>query len=86
MLKDYRLSLENLAGAPPKTKAALIRSLLPKIEALLNSGHSFKDIWETLGNEGLQMTYHVFHMTVWRARKKHEANRRKQLGKTGQTL
>ena len=85
MLKDYRLSLEKLAGAPPKTKAALIRSLLPKIEALLDSEHSFKDIWEALGNEGLQMTYHVFHMTVWRARKKHEANRRQQLGKTGQT-
>ena len=76
MLKDYRLSLEKLAGAPPKTKAALIRSLLPKIEALLNSGHSFKDILEALGNEGLQMTSHVFHMTFWRARKKHEANRR----------
>src|SRR5260370_6269646 len=30
---------------------------------------SLKDIWEALGNEGLQMTYHVFHMTVWRARK-----------------
>lgn len=86
MLKDYRLSLEKLASAPPKTKAALIRSLLAKIEALLNSGHSFKDIWEALGNEGLQMTYHVFHMTVWRARKKHEANRPPQLGKTGQTL
>ena len=69
ILKDYRLSLEKLAGAPPKTKAALIRSLLPRIEAVLNSGHSFKDIWEALGNEGLRMTYHVFHMTVWRARK-----------------
>ena len=68
MLKDYRLSLEKLANAPPKTKAALIRSLSPGIEAALNSGHSFKDIWEALGNEGLQMTYHVFHMTVWRAR------------------
>jgi hypothetical protein len=53
----------------PKTKAALIRSLLPGIEAARNSGQSLKDIWEALGNEGLQMTYHVFHMTVWRARK-----------------
>src|SRR6266404_4839912 len=39
------------------------------IEAALHSGQSLKDIWEALGNEGLQMTYHVFHMTVWRARK-----------------
>jgi hypothetical protein len=69
MQKDYRPCLEKLAGAPPKSKAALIRSLLPGIEAALHSGQSLKDIWEALGNEGLQMTYHVFHMTVWRARK-----------------
>ena len=69
MQKDYRPCLEKLAGAPPKSKAALIRSLLPGIEAALHSGQSLKDIWEALGNEGLQMTYYVFHMTVWRARK-----------------
>ena len=69
MQKDYRPCLEKLAGAPPKSKAALIRSLLPGIEAALHSGQSLKDIWEALGNEGLQMTYHGFHMAVWRARK-----------------
>src|SRR6266700_704541 len=69
MQKDYRPCLEKLAGAPPKRKAALIRSLLPGIEAAIHSGQSLKDIWEALGNEGLQMTYHVFHMTVWRARR-----------------
>jgi len=69
MQKDYRPCLEKLVGAPPKRKAALIRSLLPGIEAALHSGQSLKDIWEALGNEGLEMTYHVFHMTVWRARK-----------------
>ena len=69
MQKGYRPCLEKLAGAPPKRKAALIRSLLPGIEAALHSGQSLKDIWEALRNEGLQMTYHVFHMTVWRARK-----------------
>ncbi len=69
MQKDYRSCLDKLAGAPPKRKAALIRSLLPGIEAALHSGQNLKDIWEALGHEGLQMTYHVFHMTVWRARK-----------------
>src|SRR5258708_18884951 len=68
MQKDYRPCLEKLAGAPPTRKAALIRSLLPGIEAALHSGQRLKAIWEALGNEGLQMTYHVFHMTVWRAR------------------
>ena len=40
MQKDYRLCLEKLAGTIPKRKAALIRSLLPGIEAALNSGQS----------------------------------------------
>jgi hypothetical protein len=69
MLKNYRLCLEKLAGAPPKKKAAVTRSLLPGIEAALNSGQSLKDIWEALRNEGLQMSYCAFHMTVSRARK-----------------
>ena len=69
MQKDYRLCLEKLAGTIPKRKAALIRSLLPGIEAALNSGQSLKDIWEVLGSEGLQMSYHGFHKAVWRARK-----------------
>jgi hypothetical protein len=69
MQKDYRRCLEKLAGASPKRKAALIRSLLPGIEAALNSGQSLKEIWEALGSEGLQMSYRVFHITVSRARK-----------------
>jgi len=69
MQKDYRRCLDKLAGAPPKRKAALIRSLLPGIEAALNSGQSLKEIWEALGSEGLLMSYRVFHITVSRARK-----------------
>ena len=70
MQKDYRHCLDELAGAVPKRKAPLIRSLLPGIEAALNSGQSLKDIWEALGNEGLQMSYHGFHKAVWRAERK----------------
>jgi len=70
MQKDYRHCLDELAGAVPKRKAALIRSLLPGIEAALNSGQSLRDIWEALGNEGLQMSYHGFHKAVWRAERK----------------
>ena len=69
MQKDYRRCLDKLAEASPKRKAALIRSLLPGIEAALNSGQSLKEIWEALGSEGLQMSYRVFHITVSRARK-----------------
>ena len=69
MQKDYRQCLDKLAGAVPETKAALIRSLLPGIEAAANSGQSLKKIWEALATEGLQMSYHSFHKAVWRARR-----------------
>ena len=69
MLKDYRSSIEELTATTPKKKAALIRSLLPTIQAALRSGQTLKDIWETLRNQGLNMGYHVFQMTLWRARK-----------------
>src|SRR5260370_4708628 len=70
MQKQNRHCLDELAGAVPKRRAALIRSLLPGIEAALNSGQSLKDIWEALETEGLQVSYHTFHMAVWRARRK----------------
>lgn len=69
MLKDYRSSIEELTATTPKKKAALIRSLLPTIEAALRSGQTLKDIWETLGKQGLNVGYHVFQMTLWRARR-----------------
>ena len=73
--KDYRRCLEELAAAPPKRKAALIRSLLPGIEAALTSGQNLKDIWEALESEGLQVSYHTFQMAVWRAKRKPTAPR-----------
>jgi len=74
MQKDYRGCLEKLAAAPPKRRVALIRSLLPGIEAALTSGQNLKDIWEALVTEGLQVSYHTFYMVVWRARRKPTAN------------
>ena len=69
MLKNYRSSLEELTATTPKKKAALIRSLLPTIEAALQAGQTLKDIWHTLDRQGLNMGYHVFQMTLWRARR-----------------
>jgi hypothetical protein len=83
--KDYRRCLDKLAGAPPKRKAALIRSLLPGIEAALNSGQSLKEIWEALGTEGLMMSYRVFHITVSRARKARKPTAASKLGKQDKT-
>ena len=69
MKKDYQRCLDKLAATAPETKSALIRSLLPGIEAALNSGKRLKAIWEALREEGLQMSYHSFHKTVSRSRK-----------------
>jgi len=69
MNKDYESCLDKLAAAPPETKSALIRALLPRIESALNSGQRLKAIWKALRKEGLQITYRGFHMTVSRARK-----------------
>jgi len=68
-LNEYRSCLNELAAATPRKKAALIRSLLPSIEAALSSGQTLKDIWVALEKKGLGMAYRVFQMTVWRARR-----------------
>ena len=68
--KHYRRCLERLAADPPKRRAALIRTLLPEIEAAVASGQNLKDIWEALQSEGLEVCYHTFYLVVWRARKK----------------
>ena len=68
--KHYRRCLERLAADPPKSRVALIRTLLPEIEVAVTSGHNLKDIWEALQTEGLEVSYHTFYMVVWRARKK----------------
>ena len=69
MEKGYQHCLEKLAAAAPETKSAVIRSLLPGIEAALNSGQRLKASWKALRKEGLQISYRGFHMTVSRARK-----------------
>jgi len=69
MENDYQHCLDKLAAAAPETKSAVIRSLLPGIEAALNSGQRLKAIWKALRKEGLQISYRGFHMTVSHARK-----------------
>jgi len=67
-MEQFRQCLNKLAVTPPRRKAALIRSLLPGIEAALRSGHGLKEIWVALEGEGLQMSYRVFHKTLSRSR------------------
>jgi hypothetical protein len=81
MKKDYQHCLDKLATAAPETKSALIRSLLPGIDAALNSGQRLKAIWEALRREGLQMSYHSFHKTVSRSRQMKKPTPASGLGK-----
>ncbi len=81
MEKGYQHCLDKLAAAAPETKSAVIRSLLPGIEAALNSGQRLKAIWKALRKEGLQISYRGFHMTVSRARKKRKPTATSSKGK-----
>ena len=69
MEKDYQRCLDKLAGAAPETQFAVIRSLLPGIEAALKSGKRLKAIWKALRKEGLKISYRCFDVNVSRARK-----------------
>jgi len=70
----FRLTLEKLAAEPPSTKTALIRRLLPAIEATFASGKTWKGIWKGLADDGLNMSYGTFCKLVVRARKKVRAS------------
>ena len=70
MENRYRRALEKLAAEGPKTKTALICSLLPEIETALVSGKTRKQVWQRLADEGLDVSYKTFHTIVRRARNK----------------
>src|SRR6266446_3742865 len=65
----FRLTLEKLAAEPPSTKTALVRLLLPAIEAAFASGKTWKDVWQCLADDGLKMSYETFRKVLSRARK-----------------
>jgi hypothetical protein len=66
----FRHTLEKLAAEPPSTKTALIQSLLFEIEAALASGKTWKQVWQCLADEGLDISYQTFRKVLQRVRKK----------------
>ena len=66
----FRQALEKLAAEPPSTKTALMRSLLPEIEAALASGKTWKQVWQCLADDGLGISYETFRKVLQRVRKK----------------
>jgi hypothetical protein len=69
-INRFRHALEKLAAEPPSTKTALIRSILPGIEAALASGKTWKQVWQSLADDGLDISYETFRKLLVRARKK----------------
>jgi hypothetical protein len=65
-----RQALEKLVAAPPGTKTALLRLLLPDIERALTSGKTWKQVWQCLADEGLEISYNTLHRLLRRVRKK----------------
>jgi hypothetical protein len=65
-----RHALEKLAAEPPSTKTALMRSLLSEIEAALASGKTWKQVWQCLADDGLDISYETFRKLLQRVRKK----------------
>ncbi len=66
----FRHALEKLAAEPPSTKTALMRSLLSEIEAALASGKTWKQVWQCLADDGLDISYETFRKVLQRVRKK----------------
>jgi hypothetical protein len=66
----FRHALEKLAAEPPSTKTALMRSLLSEIEAALASGKTWKQVWQCLADDGLDISYETFRKLLQRVRKK----------------
>ena len=65
-----RHALEKLAAEPPSTKTGLMRSLLSHIEAALASGKTWKQVWQCLADDGLDISYETFRKLLQRVRKK----------------
>ena len=68
---DHR-SFCDLKATLPATKMGAIVALLPEIHDLQRRGHKTRAIWESLTNDGLQMSYDLFRLYLGRARHRME--------------
>jgi len=69
-LDQFRECLEILASKPPRTKSRVLRSLLPDIDLALASGKTIKQIWQSVADAGLDISYKTFCVSLRRLRKK----------------
>ncbi len=62
-------SFNDLKASLPATKMCAIVTLLPEIQGVQRQGHKTRAIWESLTNDGFQMTYDLFRLCLSRARR-----------------
>jgi hypothetical protein len=63
-------SFHDLQASLPTTKMGAIVTLLPEIQSLQRQGHKTRAIWESLTDDGFQITYDLFRLYLSRARRK----------------
>lgn len=63
-------SFHDLKANLPATKMRAIVTLLPEIQTLQRQGHKTRAIWESLANNGFQMTRDLFRLCLSGARRK----------------
>jgi hypothetical protein len=63
-----------LKAALPATKIGAVVALFPEIRHLQRQGHKTRAIWESLQQDGIDMSYELFRVYLGRARRRLERN------------
>ncbi len=64
-----------LASARPKYKSAQIRLLWPEIKKALADGHKLRQIWESLDEDGIHLSYSKFRSYIARLKRADETGK-----------
>lgn len=68
MTEQFREAIRALRANTQPTKSAVVRTLLPEIEAARIAGYRLKAIWQCVRDSGLDVTYAQFCVYLRRAR------------------
>jgi hypothetical protein len=60
--------IRTLITQQPTSRSGLVRSLLPEIEAALQSGHTIKTVWERVHQQDQAFSYKLFCLYLQRLR------------------
>lgn len=73
--KSGRLhAFRSLKTALPVTKMGMVVALFAEIRELQRAGHKTRAIWETLRQDGIEMSYDLFRVYIGRAHRRLDRN------------